>query len=220
MSLWFARARAASVLALALGLALGLATTAPAQGLQTSTLSGTVSSADGAVLPGATVTLTSPALQGERHTTTDANGNYIFRGLPGGTYKVAFSLSGFGTVERDVTIALGTTAQRGHDDERGLRHRERHGHGRRAVAPQDHRGGRQLQGRRDRQAGHRPHHPGHRRAGAAASPTTRPTPARSPSPAPSPTTTCSCSTASTSTTTSSAPPTTSSSRTRSKRRRS
>src|SRR5215217_5430032 len=65
MSLWFARARAASVLALALGLALGLATTASAQGLQVSTLSGTVSSADGAVLPGATVTLTSPALQGE-----------------------------------------------------------------------------------------------------------------------------------------------------------
>jgi len=109
MSLWFARARAASVLALALAVALGLAATANAQGFQTSTLSGTVASADGAVLPGVSVALSSPALQGERTTTTDANGNYIFRGLPGGEYKVAFTLSGFATVERPVTISLGTT---------------------------------------------------------------------------------------------------------------
>jgi hypothetical protein len=108
MSLWFARARAASVLALALAVALGLAATAGAQGVQTSTLSGTISSADGAVLPGTTVTITSPSLQGARTTTTDANGNYIFRGLPAGVYKVSFALSGFGTVEREVTIALGT----------------------------------------------------------------------------------------------------------------
>jgi carboxypeptidase family protein/TonB-dependent receptor-like protein len=108
MSLWFARARAASVLALALAVALGLAATASAQGVQTSTLSGSVNSTDGAVLPGVTVSLTSPSLQGARSTTTDANGSYIFRGLPGGTYKVTFTLSGFGTVERDVEITLGT----------------------------------------------------------------------------------------------------------------
>jgi hypothetical protein len=108
MSLWFARARAASVLALALAVALGLAATAGAQGVQTSTLSGSVSSTDGAVLPGVTVSLTSPSLQGARSTTTDANGSYIFRGLPGGVYKVTFTLSGFGSVEREVEIALGT----------------------------------------------------------------------------------------------------------------
>jgi outer membrane receptor protein involved in Fe transport len=108
MSLWFARARAASVLALALAVALGLAATAGAQGIQTSTLSGSVNSTDGAVLPGVTVSLTSPSLQGARSTTTDANGNYIFRGLPGGVYKVTFTLSGFGTVERDIEVQLGT----------------------------------------------------------------------------------------------------------------
>jgi hypothetical protein len=108
MSLWFARARAASVLALALAVALGLAATAGAQGTQVSTLSGTVNSTDGAVLPGVTVSLTSPSLQGARSTTTDANGSYIFRGLPGGVYKITFTLSGFGTVEREVEVQLGT----------------------------------------------------------------------------------------------------------------
>ena len=109
MRLWFSRACAASVLAIALAVALGMAATANAQGTQTSTLSGSVSSTDGAPLPGVTVTLSSPSLQGERSTTTDANGSYIFRGLNGGVYKAAFALSGFGTVEREVTIALGTT---------------------------------------------------------------------------------------------------------------
>src|SRR6185295_8983279 len=83
MSLWFARAtRTVSVLALALTVAFGLAATVSAQGLQTSTLTGTASASDGSALPGATVTLSSPALQGDRSTTTDANGNYVFRGLP------------------------------------------------------------------------------------------------------------------------------------------
>ena len=109
MSLWFRRARAAAFAVLALTVALGVAATAGAQGLQTSTLSGTVGTSDGAVLPGVTVTLTSPSLQGARTDTTDANGTYIFRGLPGGVYKISFALSGFGTVEREVTIALGTT---------------------------------------------------------------------------------------------------------------
>src|SRR6185295_7943664 len=67
MSLWFTRAtRTASVLALALIVAVGLAASASAQGLQTSTLTGTASASDGSPLPGATVTLSSPALQGER----------------------------------------------------------------------------------------------------------------------------------------------------------
>jgi hypothetical protein len=110
MSLWFAgAARTVSVLALALAFTLGFVAPAAAQGLQTSTLTGTVSSSDGSVLPGVNVTLSSPALQGERSTTSDANGNFIFRGLPGGDYKLTFTLSGFATVERPISIALGTT---------------------------------------------------------------------------------------------------------------
>jgi hypothetical protein len=76
------------------------------QGSQTSMITGVVSSSDGAPLPGVAVTVTSPALQGGRSGVTDASGAYIFRGLPPGEYKVAFSLSGFGEVERRVSVAL------------------------------------------------------------------------------------------------------------------
>ena len=81
-----------------------------AQGTQTGSLSGTVASNDGASLPGVTVTISSPALQGERSTVSDATGAFHFRGLPPGTYKVRFALAGFGTIERSVAVALATPA--------------------------------------------------------------------------------------------------------------
>jgi outer membrane receptor for ferrienterochelin and colicin len=93
---------AIAVLALALGFA-----PAFAQGTQTGTVSGTVSATDGSMLPGVSVALTSPALQGTRQTTTDSSGAYHFRGLPPGAYKVTFTLSGFGTLDRNVVVALG-----------------------------------------------------------------------------------------------------------------
>jgi hypothetical protein len=37
----------------------------------------------------------------------DANGSYIFRGLPPGTYKAVFSLTGFATIERSVPLEIG-----------------------------------------------------------------------------------------------------------------
>ncbi len=99
---------ASSALAAALSFALGAS--AYAQGTQSGTLSGNVTSADGASLPGVTVTATSPALQGERTAVSDASGGYSFRNLPPGTYKVRFELTGFGTVERSVAVALGGIA--------------------------------------------------------------------------------------------------------------
>jgi hypothetical protein len=95
---------AIAILALALGFS-----PAFAQGIQTGTIVGAASSSDGAPLPGVAVTVSSPALQGERTDTTDASGAYIFRGLPPGDYKVSFALSGFSTVERNITVALGAT---------------------------------------------------------------------------------------------------------------
>lgn len=92
-------------------LALVIGTTAYAQGLQTGVLTGTVVDADGLVLPGASVTVTSPSLQGARTTTTDANGVYAVRGLPPGAYTVAFELSGMKTVEATQRVDLGLTAQ-------------------------------------------------------------------------------------------------------------
>jgi hypothetical protein len=99
-------ARAAAVLAVLLAIA------APtfAQGTQTGIISGSVTSNDGASLPGVLVTASSPALQGERTTVSDVTGAYTLRGLPPGTYKVAFALAGFATIERSVVVPLGSVA--------------------------------------------------------------------------------------------------------------
>jgi hypothetical protein len=89
-----------------LALAIGF-TPAFAQGTQTGVITGVVSSTDGSLLPGVAVTVSSPALQGERTATTDPSGAYVFRGLPPGDYKLSFALSGFGSVERTVALRLG-----------------------------------------------------------------------------------------------------------------
>jgi hypothetical protein len=103
------RGRFARVLAV-LSVFLAFAPMTFAQGTQTGIISGNVASNDGAALPGVTVTVTSPALQGERTTVSDVTGAYTLRGLPPGTYKVAFVLAGFGTVERNVVVPLGSIA--------------------------------------------------------------------------------------------------------------
>ena len=82
-----------------------------AQGSQTGVLTGRVTSSDGEVLPGVTVTATSPALQGERSAVTTGNGDYILKGLPTGSYRVRFELSGFATVEQNTTVELAQTSR-------------------------------------------------------------------------------------------------------------
>lgn len=95
----------------ALIVALALPSVGFAQGTQTATLIGSVVSADGEALPGVTVTVTSPALLGERTTTSGVNGDYIFKNLPPGVYTVQFALEGMKTVERTATLSLGGTAR-------------------------------------------------------------------------------------------------------------
>jgi len=73
-------------------------------------LNGTVTDTQGAVLPGVTVTVTSPALIGVRTATTEADGRYIFVSLPSGVYKVTFDLQGFRQFAREnVQVVLGQT---------------------------------------------------------------------------------------------------------------
>src|SRR6476659_9345687 len=73
-------------------------------------LAGVVTDAQGAVLPGVTVTATSPSLIGVQTTVTQADGRYMFPSLPSGTYKVSFDLAGFKKVERDnIAVVLGQT---------------------------------------------------------------------------------------------------------------
>jgi len=72
-----------------------------AQTPQTGTISGTVSDASGAVLPGATITITGSA--GMAHTATSSDrGTYEVKGLAAGTYSVKVVLDGFKDFEAKI----------------------------------------------------------------------------------------------------------------------
>jgi hypothetical protein len=94
--------------------ALLLATSAFAQGggaSSTGTIQGRVTDAQGAVLPGVTVTATSPAMIGQQTAVTTETGNYRFPAVPPGVYTVTYELAGFNTVKREgIQISLGFTA--------------------------------------------------------------------------------------------------------------
>ena len=72
-----------------------------AQG-QTGTIAGTAKDTTGAVLPGVTVEVSSPALiEKTRTAVTDGEGAYKIINLRPGTYSVTFTLTGFSTVKRE-----------------------------------------------------------------------------------------------------------------------
>src|SRR5262249_30397594 len=89
--------------------ALWLALPAYPQGNPTGTISGQVVDAQGLALPGVTVTVESPNLQGRRTTTTSQNGDYIFALLPPGEYTVSFELTGFQTLRRKAQVTPAAT---------------------------------------------------------------------------------------------------------------
>ena len=103
---------------------LSAATAADGQ-VTTGTLLGAVRDTSGALLPGVTATLSSPALPGgPRSTLTNEQGAYRFGGLQPGTYAVKVELSGFtsyeetdlrvlaaGTTERIVTLEVAGVAE-------------------------------------------------------------------------------------------------------------
>ncbi len=76
-------------------------------------ITGLVTDESGAVLPGVTVTATSPALQVPSVVAvSDAQGEYRVTPLPIGTYTVEYTLSGFQTVRREgVRLTVGFTAR-------------------------------------------------------------------------------------------------------------
>jgi hypothetical protein len=113
--------------ALAFALIASLAAPLAKLGAQTITgnIVGTVKDESGAVLPGATVTLTSPALIGGPSTTTTNEGGFFrFPALSPGLYTLSVSLSGFtthneeglrvvvgGTVEKNLVLKLAAVAE-------------------------------------------------------------------------------------------------------------
>src|SRR5205809_3176621 len=101
------RAGSRCVVALAVGVI--LAAPASAQVGQ-GRLTGVANDAQGAVLPGVTVTVTSPALIGTRTAVTEADGKYLLVSLPSGTYKLTFDLQGFRQfIRENVQVVLGQT---------------------------------------------------------------------------------------------------------------
>ena len=83
-------------------LGLGLAATAIAGQDTSASILGQVKDESGAVLPGVTVTATSPALQVSSVTSvTDERGAYRLTPLPIGTYTIEYTLTGFRTVRNE-----------------------------------------------------------------------------------------------------------------------
>ena len=78
----------------------------------TGSISGEVKDAQGGVLPGVTVTATSPAQIGQLTAVTNESGLYRFPAVPPGEYRLSYELAGFQNVVRDaVRITLGFNAQ-------------------------------------------------------------------------------------------------------------
>jgi hypothetical protein len=111
-------------LVLLVGSALCWANSSSAQVI-TGNLDGTIRDSSSALLPGVTVTISSPDLPtGSQVAVTDATGIYRFRNLPPGVYSLRAELSGFGkyeeqglrvqvggTVERNITLQVGSVAE-------------------------------------------------------------------------------------------------------------
>jgi hypothetical protein len=75
-------------------------------------IAGVVRDASGAVLPGVTVTASSPVLiEQQRVAVTDSEGRYVITQLRPGVYTVTFALTGFNTILREgINVTAGFTA--------------------------------------------------------------------------------------------------------------
>ena len=97
-----------------------LSSSAALRAQTTGRIQGQTLDVQGAVVPGATITITSPALQGSLTQVTDAEGRFRFPSVPPGIYTVKAELSNFKTAEQnsvdvglDRTVTLPMTMQLG-----------------------------------------------------------------------------------------------------------
>jgi hypothetical protein len=75
----------------------------------TSTIEGTVTDANGAVVAGAEVKVSGTTLASERATTTNEEGFYRLAALPAGTYTLTIARSGFETSTSNIELTLNRT---------------------------------------------------------------------------------------------------------------
>ncbi len=80
--------------------------TGTASGQTTGKISGRITDPSGTPLPGVTVEITSPSLQGTRSGVTDPDGLFRFPAIPPGNYRVQASLSGFWPASMTLTVTL------------------------------------------------------------------------------------------------------------------
>lgn len=83
-------------------------TSAPAQ-QTTGVLRGVLTDDSGAVIPAAAVALSGNGLQ--QTTKTQADGTYVFSGLPPGEYALRVSFPGFSVAEKTASVSVGATTQ-------------------------------------------------------------------------------------------------------------
>ncbi len=83
---------------------IGLAGLVSAQTRDTAAMFGTVTDSQGALIPGATVTLTSANTQQLRSTKTGESGGYLFSLLPVGAYSISVERAGFKRYERKGVV--------------------------------------------------------------------------------------------------------------------
>lgn len=72
---------------------------------------GTITDPSGAVVPGATVTITNTRTQAVRATVTSDEGSYLVTNLDAGTYQIIVSLSGFTDATQQATLLARQTAR-------------------------------------------------------------------------------------------------------------
>jgi hypothetical protein len=96
-----------------LGAMFVLAVSTAAFAQQLGTVAGVVRDPSGAVLPGVSVEVTSPALiEKMRTAVTDGSGQYQIVNLPPGSYVATFTLTGFSTVRHEgVEVSVAVTGQ-------------------------------------------------------------------------------------------------------------
>jgi len=81
-----------------------------AAGGAASSIAGTVTH-EGAPLPGTTITISSPALQGTRVAVSNVNGDYAFRSVPPGAYTISFEMEGMSRVVKTAEVRAGYVAR-------------------------------------------------------------------------------------------------------------
>src|SRR4051812_15600342 len=89
--------------------ALALLIASPVHAQSNATLSGTVTDAQSAVMPGVSITVHNSATNQDRTVVTDADGQYVVAALPPGTYQVTAHLEGFTDQKREVPLGPAQT---------------------------------------------------------------------------------------------------------------